>query len=72
MKQTTNDFEHSVTVERADGSKVDFCAFPTMHDFAIGITRPDGRCQQQIILSPEETSSLLDHLLDGRTQSALS
>ena len=72
MTLTSTDYEHSVTVERENGERVDFCVFKLEKKFTVGISAADGEHLASVMLSPEEAKILLDHLLDARTQSALS
>lgn len=69
---TSNNDEHSMTVERENGVKIDFCAYRSDKAFIIGATDQYGNPLQDVMLSASETSALFDHLLDARTVAALS
>jgi hypothetical protein len=69
---TSNADEHSLTVNRENGVKLDFCAYRSDKALIIGATDGDGNPLQEVMLSAQESSFLLDHLLDSQTQAALS
>lgn len=68
---TSNTQEYSRTVERMNGSKVDFCTFKSDKALIIGITSPNEGQTEEVLLSAQEAKVLLDHLLDALTQRAL-
>jgi hypothetical protein len=68
---TSNNDEHSLTINRENGVRLDFCAYRSDKALIIGATDGNGEPLQEVLLSAAESSMLLDHLLDARTQQAL-
>lgn len=71
MTITSNSSEHSMTVTRSNGVRIDFCAYRDDKALIIGAVDANGNPLQEVLLSAHESSLLLDHLLDARTQLAL-
>jgi len=67
MQITSNCDEHTCTVERASGVKLDFCSYRSDQVLIIEASDQYGELLDEIVLSSAEVRALLDYLLDART-----